>query len=201
MAPQTLVFVPQCEASSSSFLSPVPFTSGSAELSIAPEASFDIYFRPGGDVTEGHGQPGDLQDVAGAVSEGLPDYPPGWFVTIKMAWLQMWRRVRASGQVHVQAADVLDCAIWQVAQWPYCRTPARQSGHPFLDFRVPQAKLARVVVCSSAGSPRFILVDMRHRPPLRAESKKSRRPAASLPHRRSPASLKGGHSPQHAQNQ
>ena len=83
VAPQTLVFVPQCQATSSSFLSPVPFTSGSAELSIAPDATFDIYYRPGGDVSEGHGQPGDLQDVAGAVSEGLPDYPPGWYVTIE----------------------------------------------------------------------------------------------------------------------
>ena len=53
-------------------------------LALHPDLS--IYFRPGGNASEGHGQPTYLRLLAGVVAHGPdPDLPPGWFVTVRNA--------------------------------------------------------------------------------------------------------------------
>ena len=53
-------------------------------LALAGHPDLEIYFRPSGDASAGHGQRADLRHFADVVTNGrLPDFPPGWFVTVR----------------------------------------------------------------------------------------------------------------------
>ena len=73
---RTLVFVP-CSSPEGPSGSARPIT-----LAVSPNATFGIYYRPGGSVVAGHSQASDLAGIRDAVAAGLPDFPPGWFVQV-----------------------------------------------------------------------------------------------------------------------
>jgi hypothetical protein len=83
VAHRTLTFAPACKFRSGRYTA-VADRSGVA-VPIALRAPLAIYFRPGGNVVAGHGQPVDVAQLAAdiAAHPGLPDSPPGWFVTVR----------------------------------------------------------------------------------------------------------------------
>jgi hypothetical protein len=83
VADRRLDFEPACRASASDRWVPGGderrFTVG-----LAAHPDLGIYFRPGGNVEEGHGQPADMHLLASTVAAGPDaDSPPGWFVTVR----------------------------------------------------------------------------------------------------------------------
>ena len=75
---------------------------------VAAHPGLGIYFRPGGDVVAGHEQSADLALIADVARRGrLPDFPPGWFVTIKnglVTTVQEDSGLRATGRGEIQRA-------------------------------------------------------------------------------------------------
>jgi hypothetical protein len=85
IAERTLTFAPACRFSKSGRWSAVPATSRvPAAVPLSPRADLEIYYRPHGNVAEGHGQSADLKQFADvALRSRLPDSPPGWFVMVR----------------------------------------------------------------------------------------------------------------------
>jgi hypothetical protein len=53
-------------------------------IGLAAHPALIVYYRPGGKVSAGHGQSASLGQLARIAARGrLPDFPPGWFVTIR----------------------------------------------------------------------------------------------------------------------
>lgn len=53
-------------------------------MRIVKNADVEIYYRPGGSVEAGHVQFADLALLKSIAEHGrLPDFPPGWFVSVK----------------------------------------------------------------------------------------------------------------------
>jgi hypothetical protein len=51
---------------------------------LSRRADLEVYYRPGGNAARGHGQPSDLTQLADVASRHHdPDFPPGWFVTVR----------------------------------------------------------------------------------------------------------------------
>lgn len=83
VAKQELEFAPACHLNRSGRWvvggAEEPFTVG-----LAAHPSLAVYFRPGGEASQGHGQSADLPQLARIAAHGrLPDFPPGWFVTVR----------------------------------------------------------------------------------------------------------------------
>ena len=76
---RTLMFAPACRGSAT-----VPVSERGAESLLIAHADLEIYYRPGGKVVGGHVQAASLKLLASVAAHGrLPDFPPGWFVTVK----------------------------------------------------------------------------------------------------------------------
>jgi hypothetical protein len=57
---------------------------GQFTIGLAEHPSLAIYYRPNGEASAGHGQGADLGQLARIAAGGrLPDFPPGWFITVR----------------------------------------------------------------------------------------------------------------------
>lgn len=84
-AQRTLTFAPACRFSKSGRWIAVPATSRvPAAVTVSPRPDLEIYYRPNGNVAEGHLQSADLKQFADVARHThLPDFPPGWFITVR----------------------------------------------------------------------------------------------------------------------
>lgn len=103
VAQRTLRFAPACRFSESGRWIAVPDSSRvPAAVRLSTHADLEIYYRPNGNVAEGHGQSADLKQIADVALRGrLPDSPPGWFVTVRdraAVSVEEDSRVRSSGK-------------------------------------------------------------------------------------------------------
>jgi hypothetical protein len=57
---------------------------GRATIGLSAHPDLEIYFRPNGEVSAGHGESAGVRQLAQVAAHGrLPDFPPGWFVTVR----------------------------------------------------------------------------------------------------------------------
>ena len=82
VAQRTLTFAPACRISESGRW--VSASHAPSAVALTPRAALAIYYRPDGSAAAGHSQPTDWKDLADVAAHGrLPDFPPGWFITLK----------------------------------------------------------------------------------------------------------------------
>ncbi len=83
VADRRLEFAPACRLSRSGRWVP---GGGEARFTtaLAAHPDLEIYFRPNGEVSAGHGESAGLRQLAQIAAHGrLPEFPPGWFVTVR----------------------------------------------------------------------------------------------------------------------
>jgi hypothetical protein len=80
-----VTFEAACRLSKSGRWMALPVNSrAQVTATIAPHAHLQIYYRPSGNLAWGHGQSAGLPMLADVALHGqLPDFPPGWFVTVR----------------------------------------------------------------------------------------------------------------------
>ena len=79
---RNVVLAPACEINGGRSITMADHAA--ATNPIASNADLTIYFRPSGNIVAGHGQSATLKQLADVAVHGrLPDFPPGWFVTVK----------------------------------------------------------------------------------------------------------------------
>lgn len=85
VAHQRLTFASACNLNESGrWMSVTGHNRAEVVVALAPHSELEIYFRPSGDAAAGHGQRADLAQLADVALRGrLPDFPPGWFVTLR----------------------------------------------------------------------------------------------------------------------
>jgi hypothetical protein len=85
VADRKLTFAPVCRLSKSGRWIALPVSSRTrVTATISPQASLEVYYRPNGNAAEGNGQSVNLRQIAEVALDGhLPDFPPGWFVTVR----------------------------------------------------------------------------------------------------------------------
>jgi len=103
VAHRRLTFAPACELGESKRWIAVPAGSRVATtVPLSSRADLQIYYRPNGNAAQGRGQSSDLTQVAEvAVRRHAPDFPPGWFVTVRdraAASVQEDSGIRSSGK-------------------------------------------------------------------------------------------------------
>ena len=83
VAHRRLDFAPACNLKESGRWAAVP-NRARVTIALAGHPDLEIYFRPSGDASAAHGQSADLRQLADIVAHRrLPDFPPGWFVTVR----------------------------------------------------------------------------------------------------------------------
>lgn len=103
-----LTFAPACTFGKSGRWIAVPVGSrDQVTATISPHADLEIYYRPNGNVAEGHAQSVGLTKLADVALHGhLPDFPPGWFVTVRdrtVVSVEEDSGVRSSGRADKRA--------------------------------------------------------------------------------------------------
>jgi hypothetical protein len=85
IAHRRLNFAPACNLNASGRWATVATSSRTPiTLDIAAHPDLEIYLRPSGNVATGHVQGADLRQLADVAAHGrLPDFPPGWFLTVR----------------------------------------------------------------------------------------------------------------------
>jgi len=85
VADRKLTFAPVCRLSKSGHWIALPVKSRTQiTATIRPKARLEIYYRPNGNAAAGNARSGNLRQVADVVVHGhLPDFPPGWFITVR----------------------------------------------------------------------------------------------------------------------
>jgi hypothetical protein len=84
VAHRRLTFAPACSLNESGRWIVVPASSRVQDTATIAHPDLEIYFRPSGSVVAGHGQGVHLAQLAPVASHGQrPDFPPGWFVTVR----------------------------------------------------------------------------------------------------------------------
>jgi TolB protein len=78
----SLTFTPACRTSAARRW--IAVRRRPVAVAVAAHADLAIYYRPDGDAARGHGQTVDWELFADVATHGrLPDYPPGWFLTVR----------------------------------------------------------------------------------------------------------------------
>lgn len=82
VAQRRLEFAPACISRAGRWVS--GGGEGRFTVGLAAHPALFIYYRPGGKVSAGHGESAGLRQLAQIAARGrLPDFPPGWFVTVR----------------------------------------------------------------------------------------------------------------------
>ena len=100
VAGRRLEFAPACRSRSNRWVA------GGGEqrftVGLAAHPGVFVYYRPNGEVSAGHGQSAGLRQLAQIAAHGrLPDFPSGWYVTVRrgvVAFVAEDSGLRSSGK-------------------------------------------------------------------------------------------------------